>query len=85
MWPQHVHGPIVALERLRPMQTAHNMPKDLMFKLRLEEKDRKRLDAVAAHYEMTAAQTVRTMLKERCAELGIEPEAPKAKATKRTT
>lgn len=57
------------------MHTVQDMPKDLMFKLRLEEKDRRRLDALSAHYEMTAAQTVRTLLKERCAELGVEPVA----------
>ena len=64
------------------MHTAQDMPKDLMFKLRLEERDRARLDAVAAHYEMTAAQAVRTLLKERCADLGIEPAAKKPAAKK---
>ena len=76
----------MARERLRKMHTAQDMPKDLMFKLRLEERDRARLDALAAHYEMTAAQTVRTLLKERCTELGVEPVAPvdtKAKTAKK--
>lgn len=54
------------------MQT-HEMAKDQMFKLRLDDKDRARLDAIASHYEMTAAQTMRTILKEKATVLGIDP------------
>lgn len=54
------------------MQT-QDMTLDQVFKLRLEEKDRRRLDAIAAHYELTAAQTVRQLLKEKAITLGIDP------------
>ena len=45
------------------MQT-QEMPKDQVFKLRLEERDRARLDAIARRREMSAAHAVRVLLKE---------------------
>lgn len=62
----------MAREGVQAMHT-QDMAKDQMFKLRLDDKDRARLDAIAAHYEMTAAQTVRTVLKEKAIALGIDP------------
>lgn len=62
----------MAREGVQAMQT-QDMAKDQMFKLRLDDKDRARLDAIASHYEMTAAQTVRTILKEKATALGIDP------------
>lgn len=53
------------------MQT-QDMAKDQIFKLRLEERDRRRLAALAEHYEMSAAQTLRTLMKEKAREIGVE-------------
>jgi len=46
------------------MQTAA-MAKDKTFNLRLDEKDRERLDAVAEHYSAPAATVVRILIKEK--------------------
>jgi len=46
------------------MQT-QTMAKDLMFKLRLDAQDRKRLEAVAAHLSAPAATAVRMLIKEK--------------------
>ncbi|MGH7435424.1 MAG: hypothetical protein ACRENE_07095, partial [Polyangiaceae bacterium] len=46
------------------MQT-QTMPKDLMFKLRLDAQDRERLDAVAAHLSAPAATAIRILIKEK--------------------
>jgi hypothetical protein len=44
---------------------ALTVPKDRMFKLRLDAKDRERLDAVAAHYSASAATVIRILVKEK--------------------
>lgn len=66
------------------------MTKDQIFKLRLDETDRARLDAVAKHHEMTAAQVVRLLVKweqDRIVSLGEagpgEARALKAQRTER--
>lgn len=45
------------------MQTASDMTKDMMFKLRLDTADRTRLDRVAAYYGLNAAGAIRFLLK----------------------
>ena len=45
------------------MQTSE-MPKDQIFKMRLEDEDRKRLDALAEQWGMTAASAVRQLIKD---------------------
>jgi hypothetical protein len=55
---------------------AEAMAKDLMFKLRLDEEDRKRLDAVAAQYSAPAATAVRMLIKEKYDALGLRPQSP---------
>lgn len=47
------------------MQNAEPMSKDLMFKLRLDANDRERLSALAALYDMSAANVVRMLIKSR--------------------
>ena len=46
------------------MQT-EAVTKDLMFKLRLDDHDKKRLDALAEHYSAPAATVVRILIKEK--------------------
>jgi predicted DNA-binding protein len=41
------------------------MAKELMFKMRLDEKDRERLNLLAEHYSAPAATVVRILVKER--------------------
>lgn len=45
------------------MVRAQSMPKDQMFKLRLNADDRARLDAVAAHYALNVAGVIRMLVK----------------------
>jgi hypothetical protein len=47
------------------MMQTHPVPKDLMFKLRLDGQDRERLEAVAAHYSTSAATAIRILVKEK--------------------
>lgn len=47
------------------------MPKDLMFKLRLDEDDRKRLDDLSGHYSAPAATVVRILIKEKHEQLKL--------------
>jgi predicted DNA-binding protein len=47
------------------MMQTHPVPKDLMFKLRLDAEDRKRLEAVAQHYSAPAATVIRILVKEK--------------------
>lgn len=47
------------------MMQTHAVPKDLMFKLRLDAEDRKRLEAVAVHYSAPAATVIRILVKEK--------------------
>jgi predicted DNA-binding protein len=55
------------------------MTKDLMFKLRLDDLDRKRLDAVAQHYSAPAATVVRMLIKEKYD--GIQAAGPRRRST----
>lgn len=43
---------------------------DQVFKLRLSARDRRRLAAIAAHYELSAAQAVRQLLRETAESIG---------------
>jgi|HubBroStandDraft_2_1064218.scaffolds.fasta_scaffold98446_1 predicted DNA-binding protein len=45
------------------------MAKELMFKMRLDEKDRERLNQLAEHYSAPAATVVRILVKERVDEI----------------
>lgn len=45
------------------MHTANSMAKDLMFKLRLDEADRKRLEILSEHFSAPAATVVRMLVK----------------------
>lgn len=47
------------------MMQTHPVPKDLMFKLRLDAEDRKRLEAVAQYYSAPAATVIRILVKEK--------------------
>jgi hypothetical protein len=47
------------------MMQTHPVPKDLMFKLRLDAQDRERLEAVAAFYSAPAATAIRILVKEK--------------------
>jgi hypothetical protein len=47
------------------MHSAETMTKDLMFKLRLDETDRERLEKLAEHYSAPAATVVRMLIKEK--------------------
>jgi hypothetical protein len=51
------------------------VPKDLMFKLRLDEADRARLNAVAAHYSAPAATAIRILIKQAHDQLPSEERA----------
>jgi hypothetical protein len=46
------------------MQNVSEMPKDMIFKMRLEVEDRKRLDALAEQQRVSAADMVRQLIKE---------------------
>jgi hypothetical protein len=46
------------------LRNAPEMAKDQIFKLRLEEEDRKRLDSLAEQWGVTAANAVRQLIKE---------------------
>lgn len=52
------------------------MPKDLMFKLRLDEQDRDRLDAVAQHLSAPAATAIRMLIKEKYDAIGGDDLEP---------
>jgi hypothetical protein len=62
------------------MMQTHPMAKDLMFKLRLDAEDRKRLDAVAAHYSAPAATAIRMLIKEKHDEIRAKQEIGAAEA-----
>jgi hypothetical protein len=47
------------------MHPTETMTKDLMFKLRLDEADRERLEKLAEHYSAPAATVVRMLIKEK--------------------
>jgi hypothetical protein len=59
------------------MGTLAGMAKDHVFHFRLDETDRGRLDALAAHYSAPVATVVRILVAEKFRELGLEvPPAP---------
>ena len=51
------------------------MAKDHVFHFRLDEVDRGRLDALAAHYSAPVATVVRILVAEKFRELGLEAPA----------
>lgn len=57
------------------MHTASDMPKELIFKLRLDEKDNERLDALVAHHEQPKAGVVRKLIKQEYERLQAETPA----------
>jgi predicted DNA-binding protein len=60
------------------------MAKELMFKMRLDEKDRERLNLLAEHYSAPAATVVRILVKERADAVAREAQSlPKATKKKR--
>ena len=64
--------------------TMPSMSKDQVFRFRLDDADRLRLDALAKHYSAPAATVVRILVNEKARELGLVVEAePKAPPRKR--
>ncbi len=49
------------------------MSKDQIFRFRLDDADRERLDLLADYYSAPAATVVRILVKEKARELGLEP------------
>jgi len=66
---------IVATKGPHVMQTP-SMAKDLMFKLRLDEEDRRRLRVVADHFSAPAATAVRMLIKKEYDELVQRKQLP---------
>lgn len=70
------------------MQNA-DVARDLQFNMRLSEDEMRRLDAVAAHHGVNAANLLRMLLKHEADRLGIvttlttKPRAPTARKAKR--
>jgi predicted DNA-binding protein len=52
------------------------MAKTLMFKLRLDDADRERLDRVAEHYSAPAATVIRILIKKEFDAVGLAASAP---------
>jgi hypothetical protein len=63
--------------------TVSGMPKDQIFRFRLDDADRLRLDALAKHYSAPAATVVRILVNEKARELGLEAEQPKPAAPRK--
>lgn len=61
------------------------MSKDQIFKFRLDEVDRIRLDALAKHYSASAGTVVRILVNEKARELGLTDEEPRKVPKKRAT
>jgi hypothetical protein len=68
------------------------MPKDKMFKLRLDDVERERLDAVAAHYALNVAGVIRMLVKREADAIaasapviskGVKPRKAKKSTSKR--
>jgi hypothetical protein len=67
------------------MGDTSSMSKDQIFRFRLDEADRQRLDALAKHYSAPAATVVRILIAEKAREIGfVVPDAtpPSPTATK---
>jgi len=76
------------------MGDTSSMSKDQIFRFRLDEADRQRLDALAKHYSAPAATVVRILIAEKAREIGFVvaeapppslPIAPTKKASKAKT
>ncbi|MBK8212421.1 MAG: hypothetical protein IPK71_01610 [Myxococcales bacterium] len=52
--------------------TIAGMSKDQVFRFRLDDEDRLRLDALAKHYSAPAATVVRILVNEKVRELGLD-------------
>lgn len=61
----------------------HDVTKDLVFRLRLDEDDRASLDEVAAYYSAPAATVVRILIKEKLREIRANALPPTVTAKKR--
>jgi hypothetical protein len=59
------------------MHTALDVAKEKMFKLRIDEADKARLDDLAAHYSAPAATVVRMLIKEKHEELARAKSGPR--------
>jgi antitoxin component of RelBE/YafQ-DinJ toxin-antitoxin module len=55
------------------------MAKEITFKMRLDEKDKARLDALAEHYSVPVASVIRILTKREADALGL-PKPAKRKA-----
>jgi hypothetical protein len=64
------------------MQTA-TVAKDQNFKMRLDEADRERLDALAAHYALSVAGVIRMLIKRDADAIGVVVKQPTKKRAKR--
>lgn len=58
------------------------MAKELMFKLRLDEADRGRLDALAEHYSAPAATVIRMLVKRDADAIGVDVKKPAKRGRK---
>jgi antitoxin component of RelBE/YafQ-DinJ toxin-antitoxin module len=58
-----------------------DLVKDQMLHVRIDERDRERLDAIAAHFEMSAGAVVRMLIRKAADE--IEAPEPKKSAPKK--
>ncbi len=59
------------------MHNAPEMARDRQFNMRLSEDEMRRLDAIAAHFGINAANVLRMLLKREADALGIAAEPPK--------
>ncbi len=67
------------------MQNAADMARDRQFNMRLSEAEAHRLDVVAAHYGLNAANLLRMLEKKEADALGIAPApAPPPKPAKKS-
>lgn len=57
--------------------------KDQMLHIRIDDRDRERLDALAAHFEASAGAVIRMLIKRAADELGVESPAKKSPTKKK--
>ncbi len=65
------------------MQNAPEMARDRQFNMRLSEDELRRLDAIATHYGINAANVLRMLIKREADALGIAAEPPKPTTKKK--
>lgn len=65
------------------MQNAADMARDKQFNMRLSADEVHRLDGLAAHYGLNAANLLRMLLKKEADTLGIVPPKPAKKPAKK--